>query len=315
MQPTVFRALNGTYLMYYTGYSGSEDSILGAFSRDGVTWTKLPGSIFLDNGAASPFVMPFENGYRMWFESVMWGVGPLGYTDRIYGATSTDGLSWNVTGVVLDVGAGSAWDAGAVGDPWVVQGADGAYRMYYSMYAANGSVAIGVATSSNLVTFTKWPGNPTLLPGPAGRWDDAAVSNPSVVSGSTWALFYGGRTSSSPNAIGLATSSDGYHWARSPAPFLSPGLAGTWDSFSVGGPAFFSGPMPRLYFDGRGPTGANDIGLVNLTGSSSAAGAGGSFLGLPLAESVFLIAFVGVGVAALAVAVALLRNESLGRRR
>ncbi len=315
VQPAVFRAANGTYLMCYTGSGGFGLVILGAFSRDGITWTKLAGSITLANGAASPFVMPVAGGYRMWFESVEGGVGPLGYTDRIYGATSNDGLNWTITGVVLDVGTGAAWDAGTVADPWVVQGPDGLYRMYYTMYAANGSIAIGVATSSDLVTFTKWSGNPVLLPGPAGSWDDAAVANPAVVSGSSWTLFYGGRTASGPNFIGLATSSDGYHWTRHPAPFLSADLPGTWDSFDVGGPAYLAGSVSRLYFDGRNSTGPSAIGFVNLTGSSSNSGPGGSVLGLPLADFIFLIAFVGIGVAVLVVAVVALRNETRRRAR
>ena len=311
-QPAVFRASNGSYLMYYTASNGFRDEILGAISPDGIAWAKLPGGIFLNDGAGSPFVLPVGTGYRMWFESVVWGPGPLGYTDRIYGATSMDGLSWTITGMVLDVGSGSDWDAGSVGDPWVVQGTDGVSRMYYSMYAANQSVALGVATSTDLLSFTKWSGNPVFLPGPSGSWDDVSVSNPSVVAGATWTLFYQGRRSSTTGQLGIAASSDGYRWTRAPAPFLASDAPGTWDSYGIGSPAFQQAEPARLYYNGGTQNGVVQVGMVNITGAPSS-GTGGAVLGLSLDEFVFLIAILGVGAAVLVAIAVTLRNQTRPR--
>ncbi len=312
-QPTVFRVANGSYLMYYTGNDGAEDRILAAYSHDGISWTKLPGDIFLDNGAASPFVLPLATGYRMWFESISWGMGPLGYEDQIYGAVSANGLNWTLTGIALDVGNGSAWDAATVADPYVVQGPDGLYRMYYTMYAANGSIALGVATSSDLMSFTKWPGNPILVAGPAGSWDSGAVSGCAVLAGATWTLFYGGRPPYTAGQIGIADSTDGYHWVRSTVPFLPVDGPGTWDSLALGSPSPLDAEPIRLYFDGTSRIGTGDIGFVNVTGTSSGGGTAGTLLGIPIAALVFLVAFVGLGVAVLIVIVVVLRAE--GRRR
>lgn len=301
-QPTVVQGTNGSFLMYYTGYDGARNRILTAQSSDGIVWTKIPGSISLNDGAGSPFVMRIGIEYRMWFESVVWGSGPLGYTDRIYGATSFDGLNWTITGVVVDVGAGPAWDAGTVGDPWVVRASNGTYLMYFGMYAANRSVAIGVATSADLVTFTKWPGNPVLLPGPPGSWDDYSVSNPAVATGGSWAIFYGGRRAATKDQIGLASSSDGFHWTRTTGPFLGADTAGRWDSGVVGAPAIVKAGTNRLYYDGSNTTGGSGIGMVNLTVSTTGGGEGNAtMLGIPLVAFLTILVLLAVGAAAVVV--------------
>ncbi len=309
-QPAVVRSTNGSYLMYYTGSDGYRNRIFGAYSPDGVVWTKLSGSIYLNDGAGSPFVMTVGSGYQMWFESVVWGVGPLGYTDRIYAANSTDGLFWTISGVVLDVGSGTAWDAGSVGDPSVVRGPDGVYRMYYTMYAANHTGAIGVATSTDLVSFTKWPGNPVLFPGSVGSWDDYAVTNPSAVAEPTWALFYNGRQATTIDQIGLATSADGYHWIRRSAPFLGKDSAGTWDSAGVGGPSFLAGGLARLYFDGTTGNGSNEIGMISVSLPQTGTTTGETtILGLSVWSFAFLVAVLVMGGAVIVVVALAFRGD------
>ncbi len=313
-QPSVVRALNGSYLMYYTGYDGYRDHVLAASSPDGIVWTKLGVDIFVDSGAGSPFVMAVGGAYRMWFVSITWGTGPLGYSDRICESNSTDGLTWSPPGVVVDLGNGFAWDAGSVSDPEVVPVPGGGYRMYYTSTAANGSAAIAMATSADLVTFTKWSGNPVLLPASSGSWDDYAVSNPSVIPGSPWAMFYQGRQQPIHDQIGLATSQDGYHWTRIAAPFLPFDAPGTWDSGEIAGPAYLAGGPPRLYYSGgTNATFGTDIGFVNLT--APAAGNTGAVLGLSVPEIVALVVFVGAGVAAVVVTGLFLRSEYRRRLR
>ncbi|HYM39595.1 MAG TPA: hypothetical protein VEY12_05555 [Thermoplasmata archaeon] len=309
-QPAVVRALNGSYLMYYTGSDGSRNRILAAHSRNGIAWTKLGGSLFLNDGSGSPFLLLIAGTYHLWFESVVWGVGPLGYTDRIFHATSTDGVTWSTPALALDVGNVSDWDGGSVGDPSVAPGAPGDYRMYYTMYAANHTAAIGVATSTDLVTFTKWAGNPVFRPGPSGSWDDYTVANPSVVPGSPWTLFYGGRRSFTRGQIGLATSLDGYTWTRGSAPLLGYDPPGTWDSAGVGDPEFVEGAPPHLYFDGASGTGASEIGMVNVTSASSSGATEGTVLGIPVLAFVLLVLVAGIGVATVLAVLLVLRSGS-----
>ena len=272
LQPSVVRATNGSYLMAYMGFDGSRNHLMVATSPDGLSWTRVGEAVSLNDGSGSPFVMMVAGVYQMWFESVMWGVGPMGYTDQIYHTTSSDGISWSAPTLALTVGSPGAWDGGSVGDPTVARDSSGMYRMYFTMFAANGSAAIGLATSSDLVTWTKWPGNPVFVPDAPGTWDDGAVSGPSVVAGSPWTLFFQGRRGGTADRIGYATSSDGYTWLRNPDPLLTNEAAGTWDSYAVSAPSFLAGsPTSWLFFYGDDGTGTSSIARVPLRGVEQAA--------------------------------------------
>ncbi len=96
------------------------------------------------------------------------------------------------------------------------------------------------------VRWVKHSGNPVLDVGPAGSWDAAAVGLPSVlaVDGGYMMWYSGGGAASERLRIGLATSSDGLGWQKSPnGPVLAAGPAGSWDSGVVTAPAV-------LYHDG-----------------------------------------------------------------
>src|SRR5438128_255347 len=75
--------------------------------------------------------------YRMWFSGGYWGGGPFGELwARIYSATSTDGASWGIQGVVLDLGAAGSWDDHGLEFPSVTRDASGTYYMYYLGWTA-----------------------------------------------------------------------------------------------------------------------------------------------------------------------------------
>lgn len=271
---SMVRAANGSYLLYYTGYDGYQDHLMEAWSADGVTWSRLGEAVSLNSGNAAPFVMLVGNAYHMWFESIIWGSGPLGYLDQIYHTTSADGLVWTTPALALGIGNFGDWDGGAVIDPTVVRDASGAYRMYYTMAATNRSSAIGLATSPDLVNWTKWSGNPVLLPGEAGTWDDGGVGAPSVVTGSSWTVFFHGGHSFA-NQIGVATSVDGYAWSKDPQPFLTNETGSAWDSMGVMNPSWFGGAsVPELVFDGYTGPYQDKIGVIPIeyvaTGGSGA---------------------------------------------
>lgn len=264
-KPCMVRAVDGSYLLYYTGYDGFQDHVMEATSPDGANWTRVGEAVSLNNGNAAPFVMIAGATYHMWFESIIWGIGPLGYLDQIYHTTSSDGLAWSTPALALGVGNPGDWDGGSLVDPRVARDASGLYRMYYTMAAVNHSSAIGVATSSDLVSWAKWPRNPVLLPGAVGTWDEDSVAAPSVVAGSSWTLFFEGRRPTTGYRIGVATSADGYDWTPSPQPFLSNETAGSWDSYEVSSPTLFGGSStPELIFDGDTGPYSNTIGRIPL---------------------------------------------------
>jgi predicted GH43/DUF377 family glycosyl hydrolase len=100
------------YRMWYSGSDGANVRLLYATSPDGRGWTKQgvnlnlgpPGS--LENVHVSPsYILVEGGGYHMWYR------GSDGTNDRIFYATSSDGLSWRRRGVVVDVGPPGSTDA------------------------------------------------------------------------------------------------------------------------------------------------------------------------------------------------------------
>lgn len=78
-----------------------------------------------------------------------------------------------------------------------------AYAMWYT-----GSLPdmgqIGLATSADGVSWTKYAGNPVLSVGSSGAWDSVSVSAPSVLlDGETYKMWYVGQNGHS-YGIGLA---------------------------------------------------------------------------------------------------------------
>jgi len=100
------------------------------------------------------------------------------------------------------------------------------------------------------IDFTKvWvetpSGRPVIDRGPGGAWDHCAVDNPFVlVDGDTLCCFYEAQdkafSQGGHERIGLATSQDGVHWAKSKQnPILDVGPPAAWDSVVAKLPAVF----------------------------------------------------------------------------
>jgi hypothetical protein len=127
---------------------------------------------------------------------------------------------------LLRPGAKGEWDEQQLIAPDVIHAADG-YRMYYSAFNSQGVEMIGMATSTDGITWTKYndpatraapfaDSDPVLQPGKAGTWE-AAVSQPRVFqTANGWVMFYRGNPPRQAGKMGLgyATSADGIHWTR-----------------------------------------------------------------------------------------------------
>jgi predicted GH43/DUF377 family glycosyl hydrolase len=160
--------------------------------------------------------------YRLWYEAVAANMlTTVGY------ATSTDGVTWTKVGVVMSPSA--TWEGNEVSPNSIV--VDGStLRLYYH---AGGSQLvnrrIGVATSTDGMTWTKAP-DPVLDLGASGAFDDNQVAEPRVVRvGATWRMYYTGRnTATNKTSLGLATSSDGMTFTKQSSPVLA---ADRWGNF------------------------------------------------------------------------------------
>ncbi len=189
-------------------------------------WTKYAHNPVLGPGEGVIFdVTLLRDGgdYRMWNS---WRTkGSIGY------ATSTDGLHWSrVTAVLGPLRSG--WED-QVNRPSVLRGPDGLYRMWYTGQA-NGHSAIGYATSPDGVTWTRASDAPVLRP--ALAWEKVAVMAPNVLYDADQRLYrmwYSGGEQFEPDAIGYATSSDGLHWVRRPAPIFVPDPSHAWEQAKV----------------------------------------------------------------------------------
>ncbi|NCC34263.1 MAG: hypothetical protein EOM24_19965, partial [Chloroflexia bacterium] len=129
--------------------------------------------------------------------------------------------------------------------PGIAEG-ETCYRMWYTGVATSGLRRIGYAISPDGRTWARVPGlaglGSVLGVGPAGRFDSAEVSFPTVVRTATgFAMWYVGGNGSL-FSLGMATSTDGLNWTRVEGPLtdgsvLRPtGLDDTFDQDIVAAP-------------------------------------------------------------------------------
>ena len=103
------------------------------------------------------------------------------------------------------------------------------------------------------VDWTKYSGNPVLMPGAPGTWDDVGFPSASVLLiGSTYHMWYTGNDGSNMR-IGHATSPDGINWTKDPAnPVLNLGAPGSWDDYWVYFPCvIYYGGLFHMWYDGN----------------------------------------------------------------
>lgn len=215
--PNIIQIANGTYYMYYHTVKNTSpyDQPALATSQDGLTWTKYnsgnclfstvagtfysqrldPEAVFYDNAKTPKFIMIF--------------IGYDGSTFRGGRATSNDGVTWVVDASPVLSGTASTWDAsgaipvGQIGTNEI----DGIYYLFYqgTIDVPNSRWKIGIATSNDTVTWTKYAGNPVI---DTAAWDTVSAENPSnviLVNGEYVLLYCGTSSTSATNyVIGFA---------------------------------------------------------------------------------------------------------------
>ncbi len=192
---------DGTWVIYFYTWDTKNfpsESVIGraTASHPAGPWVADPEPV-LKPGAKgewdaqqvlAPHVIQITNGYVMYYS----GANASG-AQRIGMATSTHGVQWTKyndhatseapyaeSDPVLQPGDADAWDMGWVHQPRVFQTSNGWTMIYRGTKSANGnSMALGVATSTNGVQWTKSVNNPVFKPTeiPKSRqfWFDNAV--------------------------------------------------------------------------------------------------------------------------------------------
>jgi hypothetical protein len=181
-------------------------------------YIKLVGDFIEYSG--NPVISPVAPDIYATFASVL-KVGNTFYMyyhsdDGIDRALSSDGYTWSKdesNSPIMSHGSGG-WD-NVVGVPmvWVED------NVWYMIYRGNGAGiqgndAVGLATSSDGITWTRDVNNP-VIQGESGEWDNDGAEAWGVIKvGITYYLYYEAGGVTAPRRIGIATSTDLINWTK-----------------------------------------------------------------------------------------------------
>ena len=209
--------VDGVVFLYYSAVSERcERAVCLATSADGIEFEKFADNPIVIGGG--PEIVYHENTFYLYY----WQRRKVCTGFELFLAISDDGFHFTEYSdePVLPAGADGAWDSHTVETPRIFKENNLFYMLYcgsdrYDDYPAHA----GLATSVDLVHWTKYPGNPVFSRGEAGAWDEGAIWFTTVekIDG-TYYLWYegygGGRARIEPygsylqggkSQIGLAT--------------------------------------------------------------------------------------------------------------
>jgi len=212
---------------YHMWYSPSDSVIKYTYSTDPDSFEAGTQCNFTDgNPAGVDSVSVVKEGNTFYMIA-------YGSTDKVFNIyTSTDGTAWVNGGVVFD-GTDKFTDFGKVDAPFLFHEEGLNYRLYfqvkneagtrYDIYAAESSTIGGTYTLVN-------GGNPVLSPATdSNAWDGKYVMHPWVVKdGDVYYMWYSAHNGNlNQQRLGMAKSTDGLNWVKSPGnPILPDPTAG-----------------------------------------------------------------------------------------
>lgn len=206
-------ALEGRFYLLYCGfpkegYEAGPGQIGLAESDDLVTWRKRgvvlkPEQEWEAGGLFQPYLLRHRSTFYLFYNA---RAAEAPHAEQTGLATSRDLKSWTKwpENPVLRTGPSGAWDSLFASDPWIER-IDGRWHLFY--YGFDGRHAQeGVATSTDLVKWTKSPYNPILKHGSKGSLDETHAHKPCVVlHQGVWYHYYC-AVGSRGRVIALATS-------------------------------------------------------------------------------------------------------------
>ncbi|MBU1707735.1 T9SS type A sorting domain-containing protein [bacterium] len=177
--------------------------------------------------------------------------------------SQTDWIRWG-TAPVLPTGNSGQWDDYRC-IPGSIVANDSGYTMYYTGTHDFSNIPLGVATSPDGYTWTRYPSNP--IPNPVG-WTPYAPYCPHVMPdmGSQGWVMFGMRIEAGPfYDVCRAVSEDGIQWYMDPmTPVLEADSSGAWDNSDIYTPSVFEwqDTLWMIYSAYNNTEGVTGIGLA-----------------------------------------------------
>jgi predicted GH43/DUF377 family glycosyl hydrolase len=243
LNPSVIRQ-GDNYFNFYSGFDGNTWHTGLAVSADGIAWRK-EGRILSDAGNGS--AIADDSGILYYYQ----GGDPveIGLARPRNGHQSGNSRQWTRNEApVLTVGPYGSWDERGVADPYLIRAGQNYYMFYLGMDRA-ARQRLGVAISSDGVSWYKLRSNPILELGDYGAFDSNGLGEPAVwtARGYYW-MLYTGRDHHEMRRLGLARSRDGVRWEK-----LSVVMSGeqAWDSKVICDPTVIAnGDRVTVWFGG-----------------------------------------------------------------
>jgi P pilus assembly chaperone PapD len=263
------------YTMFFRGNNATGNHPYGrATSPNLTTWQRDANFVFGPGAAGSweewidtTTVKRKGPGYAMWYLAYdPGGVGRIGY------ASSLDGVTWTRSAANPVLGPSFPWESSGVWTyeilerPWM-----GDYLMAYSANNGAGAYGIGIATSTDGVTWVKDPANPVLLSGATPWYQNGLDVMDLTFDGSMYKVALSGIGATGAS-MGQAYSQNGIAWSIALSPFLTPTPAAAWDNNAIFATLpFLEGNTLRSLYTGYGTVAPNS-GIGSATSAPNWAG-------------------------------------------
>jgi hypothetical protein len=177
----------------------------------------MPATYFTVDGARHAYVV---------------GFGQARGDQKVFHATSTDGVDWLIDAADPFVNLGVDYSPPGPIPGSVLRATDGTWLMYLWGIPAPLQDGAELWRATSATPAGPWiaDAEPVLEVGERGAWDDHGLDFPAVVpTANGYRMLYGanGRSKPASSAIGRATSADGRTWQRDPLnPVVTSALCG-----------------------------------------------------------------------------------------
>jgi predicted GH43/DUF377 family glycosyl hydrolase len=241
----------GRYYMTFVGWDSLGYRTGLASSDDLIHWRKE--RLLLERGPAGS-VTEFNIALTCILrDNALYGPGTLKQVDGRYVGTyhaypapgyesgpaviglcfSEDLLHWEIGSPILRPDPDWDWEKGGLYKSWIMEH-EGTFYLYYNAKNQDHWPWIeqtGLATSTDLLHWERFAGNPVLKTGLAGAFDDKFASDPCIFRlEDGWVMFYFGNSSDGHARDSAAFSSDLLHWEKCGEILVDVGPEGSIDS-------------------------------------------------------------------------------------